>query len=77
MDLRNLVTFSTRLESTSVVFTYGHDLFAARINPESNFDRLHENFKANLFLGTIGVLITALYIGHTYLKSTEIQEQYG
>ena len=40
VGLENLLCFSTRLESTTAVFSYGHDLFYARVNPEANFDRL-------------------------------------
>lgn len=40
IDLRDVYTFATRLESTSAVIAFGHDIFCARITAESNFDRL-------------------------------------
>jgi len=76
VDLRNIVAFPTRLESTSAVLAFGHDIFYARINPESNFDRLHEGFKAPLLFGTIAGLILALYAATVYVKSSEAKEQF-
>jgi len=76
VDLKNIVAFPTRLESTSAVFSYGHDLFYARINPEGNFDRLHENFKAPLLFGIIAALVIALYASMSYTSSTELKEKF-
>jgi hypothetical protein len=39
-NLKNLITFSTKLESTSGVLAYGHDIFFMRVNPEGSFDAL-------------------------------------
>jgi hypothetical protein len=61
VDLRKLYAFSTRLESTTAVLATGHDIFFARIAPEGNFDRLHENFKGVILLGVVGGLMVALY----------------
>ena len=76
-NLDKVICFPTRLESTSAVFSYGHDLFYARINPESNFDRLHESFKSGMFLTTLGVLVMMLLTAHTYIKSTETKETFN
>ncbi len=51
------------LESTSLVFAYGLDLFSSRIAPSKTFDVLNENFnKAQLVL-TIGGLVVAIMVG--------------
>lgn len=76
VDLQNIVAFPTRLESTSAVLSYGHDIFYARINPESNFDRLHENFKSPLLFGTIAGLVIALYASMAYTSSNEMKEKF-
>lgn len=76
IGLENLLCFSTRLESTTAVFSYGHDLFYARVNPEANFDRLHESFKANLFLGTIAFLVLALGFASYYVKNRETHNDF-
>lgn len=75
-DLREVYTFPTRLESTSAVVAIGHDIFFARITAESNFDRLHEDFKAPALFATIVGLIVALYAAQVYVKSKEATEQF-
>lgn len=57
IGMSNVLTFSTRLESTSVVFAYGHDLFMARVRPDGQFDILQEDFKFELLFAFIGFLI--------------------
>ena len=75
-DLRNLVSFSTRLESTSAILATGHDIFFARFMPEGNFDRLNENFKSPLLFGVIAVLVISLVSAKTYIKSRETKESF-
>jgi hypothetical protein len=38
-NLRNVISFSTKLESTSAVLAFGHDLFYARVTPEHEYQR--------------------------------------
>ena len=76
VDLKSIIAFPTRLESTSAVFAFGHDLFYARINPEGNFDRLHENFKAPMLFGIIVALLLALYASQKYTSQTELKEKF-
>jgi len=64
------------LESTSAIIAVGHDIFGARIMPEGNFDRLHENFKGTLLFGTIAGLIVSLYAAQFYIKSKEAKENF-
>ncbi|KAL6042459.1 DUF1620 superfamily [Balamuthia mandrillaris] len=44
-NLRNVVTSPTSLESTSLVFAYGLDLFFTRVTPSNTFDLLNEDFQ--------------------------------
>ena len=71
VGLENLLCFSTRLESTTAVFSYGHDLFYARVNPEANFDRLGETFKAGIFMATLATLVIALIVAGKYIKKRD------
>jgi ER membrane protein complex subunit 1 len=49
---------STLLESTSLVVTFGIDLFAARVAPSKTFDILSEDFnKVQLILTLVGLLV--------------------
>lgn len=68
VDLKSIYTMATRLESTTTVLAIGHDIFGARINPEGNFDRLHENFDAKFLFGSIIFLIIAVQAAQIYVK---------
>lgn len=67
-ELRNVRAFDTKLESTSQVFAYGHDLFFQKVNPDKEFDIIDDDFPfALLFLG-IAALYTADFAAKTYMK---------
>ena len=76
IDLREVFTFPTRLESTSAVISIGHDIFFARITAESNFDRLQENFQTPALIGTIIFLCTALWGLARYVKGADAREAF-
>uniref|UniRef100_A0A7S3N288 ER membrane protein complex subunit 1 n=1 Tax=Strombidium inclinatum TaxID=197538 RepID=A0A7S3N288_9SPIT len=76
VNLDKLISFSTRLESTSAILATGHDVFFARFMPEGNFDRLNENFKSPLLFGVIVVLVVALFAAQTYIKNKELKEAF-
>ena len=52
----------------------GHDIFFARVTAESIFDRLHENFKSEFLMMSIGGLIALLYFANWYVKGKEAKE---
>lgn len=76
VDLKSIYTMETRLESTTTVLAIGHDIFGARINPEGNFDRLHENFDAKFLFGSILFLFFAVYAAQVYVKQRETRENF-
>jgi len=55
--LSKVQTFSTRLESTSQVFAYGHDLFLVRTQADQAYDLLDEDFNPHLMFVCIGALV--------------------
>ncbi|CDO75706.1 hypothetical protein BN946_scf184493.g4 [Trametes cinnabarina] len=57
---RRIVTSPALLESTSLVFAYGLDLFFTRIAPSNTFDVLSENFNKAQLVFTIGGLALAI-----------------
>ena len=68
IGLQKVMTLTTRLESTTQVFAYGHDLVLARIKPDNKFDLLDDSFNYS-FLGIAIVgLYTANFIFSKYLK---------
>jgi len=60
-----IVTSPTMLESTSLVFTYGLDLFLTRVAPAREFDRLNEDFHYVALVGATSFLLIAT-IGSTW-----------
>ncbi|KAJ7780150.1 DUF1620-domain-containing protein [Mycena maculata] len=55
-NTRNIITAPALLESTSLVFAYGLDLFLTRVAPSNTFDILNKNFnKAQLVLTVFGL----------------------
>jgi hypothetical protein len=57
--MQKIQTFPTRLESTTQVFAYGHDLFLGRVKPDGTFDLLDEEFNYTLLFAFIGFLLVA------------------
>lgn len=76
IDLKQVYTLPTRLESTSAVLVTGHDLFYARVTAESTFDRLHEGFQAQFLLLSIGGLLALFYAGQLYVQRKDARESY-
>ena len=59
-NLRGIVTAPTLLESTSLVFAYGVDLFFSRVTPSKDFDLLSEGEILLLHLGDVDVCCACL-----------------
>ena len=57
-----IVTAATGLESTSVVFIYGLDLFCSRVNPSKGFDLLKDDFDYFVIASVLVGLTAAAYI---------------
>jgi len=55
-NVNRILTTPVLLESTSVVFAYGLDLFLTRVAPSGTFDVLSEDFnKVQLVLTIVGL----------------------
>jgi hypothetical protein len=65
---RAIVAAPTMLESTSLVLTYGLDLFLTRVAPAREFDRLNEDFNYLALVGATAFLIVAT-VGSTWLSA--------
>jgi hypothetical protein len=64
LSLKDVLSFPSRLESTSQIFAYGFDMFFVRVSPENNFDLLQENFNYTLLF----LVIMGLFIGLMVVK---------
>lgn len=60
--VRGITTSPARLESTSLVFAYGLDLFFTRVTPSKTFDILKDDFDHVLITGVLIFLIVASYV---------------
>lgn len=76
VGLANMCTFSTKLESTSQVFAYGHDLFLARIRPDNKYDMIDEDFNYGLLFLVIMGLFAANYLLSRYLKGEKSKKEF-
>lgn len=56
MGVQSILTIPTTLESHSLVFSYGLDLFFARVTPSKTFDLLNEDFSKMGLMSTIGLI---------------------
>jgi hypothetical protein len=57
IGLKEALTFSTRLESTTQIFVHGHDLFLSRMMPDNGYDLLDEDFSYIALFATIIAMI--------------------
>ncbi|CAL9160680.1 uncharacterized protein LOC135634952 [Musa acuminata AAA Group] len=74
--LRGIVTTPAKLESTTLVFSYGVDLFFTRIAPSRTYDSLTEDFSYALLLLTIVALVAALLVTWALSEKKELREKW-
>ncbi|KAL4194055.1 hypothetical protein AMTRI_Chr05g57370 [Amborella trichopoda] len=74
--LRGIETFPAKLESTSLVFIYGVDLFYTRIAPSRTYDSLTEEFSYSLLLITIVALVAAIFITWRLSEKKELRDKW-
>ncbi|XP_062110550.1 uncharacterized protein LOC133822280 [Humulus lupulus] len=75
--LRGIVTVPARLESTTLVFAYGVDLFYTRIAPSrTTYDSLTEDFSYALLLITIVVLVAAIFVTWILSEKKDLQHKW-
>lgn len=61
MAVRKIVTSPAMLESTSLVFAYGLDIFFTRVTPSKTFDILKDDFDHLLITAVLICLVVASY----------------
>lgn len=73
--LKKITVSPSKLESTSLVFVYGTDIFFAKVAPEKQFDVLTEDFNTAYFLLTLlGLFILCIY-GSYYKKNKDMKKK--
>ncbi|CAH9145300.1 unnamed protein product [Cuscuta epithymum] len=74
--LGGIVTIPAKLESTTLVFAYGVDLFFTRLAPSKTYDSLTEDFSYALLLLTIVALVVAIFVTWIWSERKELQEKW-
>ncbi|KAL0374979.1 UNVERIFIED_CONTAM: ER membrane protein complex subunit [Sesamum radiatum] len=74
--LRGIATIPAKLESTTLVFAYGVDLFFTRLAPSRTYDSLTEDFSYALLLLTIVALLVAIFVTWVWSEKKELQEKW-
>ncbi|CDP15321.1 unnamed protein product [Coffea canephora] len=74
--LRGIVTVPAKLESTTLVFAHGVDLFFTRLAPSKTYDSLTEDFSYALLLITIVALVVAIFVTWILSERKELQEKW-
>ena len=63
VDPHTILTFPTRLESTTLILTLGKDLYLSRLAPENGFDLLQEDFSYGLlFVGILALTFSGYFL---------------
>ncbi|GAB4837246.1 hypothetical protein Ancab_002149 [Ancistrocladus abbreviatus] len=74
--LRGIITVPAKLESTTLVFAYGVDLFYTRLAPSRTYDSLTEDFNYALLLITIVALVAAIFITWILSERKELRDKW-
>lgn len=61
MGITNIITSPALIESTSLVFAYGLDVFGTRLSPSFSFDILGKDFNKFQMLATVAALAVATF----------------
>lgn len=75
-NVQKIITSPTLLESISLVFAYGLDMFLARVAPSNTFDVLRNNFNKVQLVLTITELLAAILITRPMVKRKSSKEKW-
>ena len=62
LGIENIITSPALIESTSLVFAYGLDIFGTRLSPSFSFDILGQDFNKFQMLATVAALAVATFV---------------
>ena len=74
--MRAIISEPSRLESTTLVFAYGIDLFFVRTAPSKVFDSLTEDFSFALLLSTVVVLLIGIVVAWWIAGRQELRRKW-
>ncbi|KAM5541019.1 hypothetical protein V8D89_005330 [Ganoderma adspersum] len=76
VKIRKVITSPALLESTSLVFAYGLDLFFTRVAPSNTFDVLSESFNKAQLVITIAGLALAIVVVKPIVARKKLRERW-
>lgn len=76
LGLRTIKTEAARLESTTLVFAYGIDLFYTRLTPSRAFDSLEDDFSYGLLVVALVVLFVGSCVMQHMTKQTLLKSKW-
>lgn len=74
--MRGIITIPANLESTSLVFAYGVDLFYTQTAPSKIYDSLTDDFSYALLLITIVALLIAIVVTWKWSERKELMDKW-
>ncbi|XP_021745493.1 ER membrane protein complex subunit 1-like [Chenopodium quinoa] len=74
--LRGIISVPAKLESTTLVFAYGADLYLTRLAPSKTYDSLTDEFSYALLLLTIVVLVAAIFVTWIMSERKDLRDKW-
>ncbi|KAL2757676.1 hypothetical protein ACRALDRAFT_1079806 [Sodiomyces alcalophilus JCM 7366] len=71
VGVREIVTAPAVVESTSLVFVYGVDVFGTRVSPSMTFDMLGKGFDKLTLIGTVASLVVGVAMLRPYVRKKQ------
>jgi hypothetical protein len=75
LGIQDVITSESGIESTSLVFAYGHDIFGTRVAPSFAFDILGKGFNKISMLLTVAALFVGVLFVAPLVSSTRLYIQ--
>merc|ERR1712032_1179252 len=73
-QVTGIVSSPTALESTSIVFTYGLDLFFTPVQTAKAYDVLSPGFNYTLLYASVGVVVTFFLVTARWAQTKALQD---
>ncbi|TMW90388.1 hypothetical protein EJD97_015788 [Solanum chilense] len=74
--LRSIIAIPAKLESTTLIFAHGVDLFFTRLAPSKTYDSLTDDFNYALLLLTIVALVISIFVTWIWSEKKDLQEKW-
>jgi hypothetical protein len=75
-NVRKIITSPALLESASLIFAFGIDLFFTRVSPSNTFDILNEGFNKLQLVLTVGGLVAAIAVTGPMMRKKMLRERW-